>query len=220
MIELLNKVPLFSKLNHQQLEAISTICTKKTFKPGTVLFNEKEPGSIFYILSSGSIKIYTATSSGEEMILSLMKAGDSFGELSLIDGKPRSASAQTLEESVLISITAPSFIGLMKTHFGISLGIMQEMCSRLRDTNQHVQDRTFLDARTRVIKSLVTLANKNGTRTGNSITIKMTLNYDEVSQMAGVQKPILMQVIRDLQDKRLLSLNGQEMRLDLGQLRE
>ncbi|TBL81647.1 Crp/Fnr family transcriptional regulator [Paenibacillus thalictri] len=219
MIEYLSKVQLFSQLNEHQLNAIASICMKRTFKVGTVLFHEKELGDAFYIVFTGSVKIYTSSSAGEEKILTLAKAGDSFGELSLIDGKPRSASAQTLEDSTLLTLTAKNFLDLLKNHFDISLCIMQELCQRLRDTNQHVYDLTFLDARTRVIKNLIKLANKNGTRQGNVISIRMTLNYDELSQMAGVQKPILMQVMRDLNEKQILAFVGQEMRLDLAKLR-
>lgn len=219
MIDFLSKVPLFSNLNPAQLTSISNICTKKSFKAGTVLFREKDLGSVFYIVFNGSVKIFNTGSTGEEKILSLFKSGESFGELSLIDGKPRSASAQTMEDSVLIALDARHFLDLLKTNFDISLCIMRELCNRLRDTNQHVHDLTFLDARTRVIKSLITIANKNGTRNGNVITIKMMLNYDEVSQMAGVQKPILMQVIRDFQEREILAFQGPEMRLDLAKLR-
>jgi CRP/FNR family cyclic AMP-dependent transcriptional regulator len=219
MIDFLQKVPLFSSLTNTQLAIISNICTKKSFKANTILFQEKELGAVFYIVFSGSVKVYTAAASGEEKILSLFRAGDSFGELSLIDGKPRSASAQTLEDSVMITLSAPNFLDLLKSNFDISLCIMRELCNRLRDTNQHVHDLTFLDARSRVIKSLIKLANKNGIRSGSIVTIKMMLNYDEVSQMAGVQKPILMQVIRDFQERQILTFLGSEMKLDLAKLR-
>ncbi|MFD0678822.1 MULTISPECIES: Crp/Fnr family transcriptional regulator [unclassified Paenibacillus] len=219
MIDFLSKVPLFINLNSSQLTSISNICSKKSFRSGTILFNEKELGSVFYIVFNGSVKIYNTSTTGEEKILSLFKSGDSFGELSLIDGKPRSASAQTLEDSVLIALDAKHFLELLKNNFDISLCIMRELCNRLRDTNQHVYDLTFLDARTRVIKSLIKLANKNGTRNGNVITIKMMLNYDEVSQMAGVQKPILMQVMRDFQEREILVFDGPTMKLDLAKLR-
>lgn len=171
MIDFLHKVPLFKQLNNDQLTAIAEICSKKSYKAGTVLFQEKEPGSVFYIVFSGSIKIYTKSNTGEEKILSLFKSGDSFGELSLIDGKPRSASAQTLEDSTLIALTAQNFLQLLRSNFDICLIIMQELCDRLRDTNEHVYDLTFLDARTRVIKSLIKLANKNGSRQGSIINI-------------------------------------------------
>ncbi|MDQ1912378.1 Crp/Fnr family transcriptional regulator [Paenibacillus sp. GD4] len=219
MIDFLTKVPLFANLNTDQLASIGAICSKKSFKTGTILFQEKEPGSIFYIVYSGSVKVYTRAVTGEEKILSTFNAGDSFGELSLIDGKPRSASAQTLEDSVLITLAAQNFLELLRSNFDISLVIMRELCDRLRDTNQHVHDLTFLDARTRVIKSLIKLANKNGKRQGNVITIRMMLNYDELSQMAGVQKPVLMQVIRDFQERQILTFTGVDMKLDLARLR-
>ncbi|TVY11890.1 Crp/Fnr family transcriptional regulator [Paenibacillus cremeus] len=219
MIEFLTKVPLFAGLNQDQLTSIAGICSKKSFRSGTVLFQEKEPGSVFYLVFSGSVKVYNRAHNGEEKILSLFHAGDSFGELSLIDGKPRSASAQTLEDSVLIALTAQSFLELLRSNFDISLLIMRELCSRLRDTNQHVYDLTFLDDRTRVIKSLITLFNKNGSRNGHHITLRMKLNYDEVSQLAGVQKPVLMQVIRDFQEKQILSFVGTDIVLDLAKLR-
>ena len=175
MIDILKKVPLFSQLNEEQLGALAHICTRRSITRGIVLFSEKEVGSVFYMVLSGFVKIFTTSSSGEEKILSICKSGESFGELSLIDGKPRSASAQTLEDSVLLTLTGQNFLELLRTHFDITLGIMQELSSRLRDTNQQVFDLTFLDARTRVIKSLIKMANKHGLRNGNTITINFVL---------------------------------------------
>ncbi|MCD1258165.1 Crp/Fnr family transcriptional regulator [Paenibacillus athensensis] len=219
MIEFVRNVPLFSRLNEAQLQAVAAICTRKTYKPNVVLFSEKELGSVFYMVYSGSVKVYTTSPGGEEKILSIFKAGESFGELSLIDGKPRSASAKTLEECVLITLMGQHFLELLRNHFDITLGIMQELSNRLRDTNQHVFDLTFLDARTRVIKSLIKLANKHGMRNGNIITIKLVLNFDEISQMAGVQKITLMQVVRDLEEKQILTISPVDFKLDLAKLR-
>ncbi|OPH48591.1 hypothetical protein BC351_09015 [Paenibacillus ferrarius] len=219
MLETIQKVPLFSQLNADQLNALAQICTRRSYKGNTILFAEKDAGSVFYMVLSGSVKIYTASHTGEEKILSICKAGESFGELSLIDGKPRSASAQTLEDCLLLSLTTHNFLELLRSHFDIALGIMQELSSRLRDTNQHVHDLTFLDARTRVIKSLITLANKHGLRSGTMITIKLMLNFDEISQLAGVQKAALMQVIRDLEEKAILTISPSEFKLDLAKLR-
>ncbi|MGO4498116.1 Crp/Fnr family transcriptional regulator [Paenibacillus sp. 2RAB27] len=219
MLELIKKVPLFAQLGEHQLDALIEICTRRTYKPGTILFQEKEIGSVFYMVLSGSVKIYTTSQSGEEKILSICKSSESFGELSLIDGKPRSASAQTLEESTLLTITGQSFLDLLRNHFDISLGIMQELSNRLRDTNQQVYDLTFVDARTRVIKSLIKMANSHGLRKGTTIVIKLVLNFDEISQLAGVQKATLMQVIRDLEEKKILTISASEFTLELTKLR-
>ncbi|SDX40262.1 Crp/Fnr family transcriptional regulator [Paenibacillus sp. CF384] len=218
MIELLKKVKLFENLNVEQLQRIQSIARTQTFTPGTVLFQENDHGAAFYILLKGSIKIYTRSSSGDEKVLSLIQAGESFGELSLLDGRPRSASAQTLEGSTLLVISANDFHALLREQFEITRHIMTELCRRLRDTNQHVYDLTFVDSRTRVLKNVILLANRHGSRAGNIITIKMPLNYDELAQMAGVAKQALSQVLRDLEDRQILTFGLNEYKLDLARL--
>lgn len=219
MIELLTKVPLFSNMNEQQLELIAQRCHRKGYPSGTILFREKEIGNEFYIVLAGSVKIYTSSPGGGEKVLTVVKSGESFGELALIDGKPRSASAQTLETCALLVLDKQDFLDVLRAQFDISLCIMQELCQRLRDTNSHVHDLTFLDSRTRILKQLITMANKHGTRRGSQITLRVTLNYDELSQMAGVQKDVLMQVLRELQAKGVLMATYDEFTIDLSKLR-
>jgi CRP/FNR family cyclic AMP-dependent transcriptional regulator len=219
MFELLKTVSFFNKLNDEQLSKIYSLCHKKTYPVGTLLFKEKDQGNVFYILLNGSVKIFTSNAGGEEKILSIFKAGDSFGELSLIDGKPRSASAATLEDSTVYALSSYDFLDLTREHFDIALGIMQELAQRLRDTNQHVHDLTFLDARTRVVKSLILIANKNGHRSGTMIAVKMALNYNELARLAGVPQKVLADVMRDLEEKQLLSFTNEGFAMDLSKLR-
>lgn len=219
MLNYLKKVALFQNLDETQLSRISDISSQKKYSVGTIIFQENEPGTTFYILIRGSVKIFTTNSSGEEKILSLIKEGESFGELSLIDGLPRSATAQTMEESIFCAIQGTNFIQLLQENFEMNLCILQELCQRLRDTNKHVHDLTFLDARTRVIKNLIILANKYGIRNGNLITITVSLNYDELARMAGVSNHELKQVINEFEKKQLLILAHNEFTLDLTKLR-
>lgn len=214
----LKKVSLFAGLTDEQLKSIASLCNRKMLAAGQLLFRENDNGNAFYIVLSGSIKIYTEKS-GEEKILTVLAAGDSFGELSLIDGKPRSASARAVEHCMLLELLAADFQQLLKNHFDITLGVMRELAERLRATNQHVHDLTFLDARSRIIKALVQLANKNGQRTGTSIVIRMVLNYDELCRMAGVPKTTLMEVFRDLSAKEIIRLTADDLTIDLAKLR-
>lgn len=219
MFELLNRVPLFSGLSREQLELISQHCTRRSVKANKVLFVENEPGTKFYIVVSGSVKIYTSKG-GENKVLAIFNSGDSFGELSLIDGKTRSASAATLEDSVLIILHKHDFINILRQHFDITSLIMQELCNRLRETNEHVHDLTFLDSRTRVLKHLIQMANKHGTRQNTIVFLKIMLDFDELSRMAGVDKDTLMLVIRGLEAKQILRLSDEGFTLDLSKLRQ
>lgn len=219
MLDLLSKVPLFSNLNSEQLELISHNCKRRPVKANKVLFLENEAGAEFYIVLSGSVKIYTSKG-GENKILTIFKSGDSFGELSLLDGKTRSASAATLEDSVLIMLQKSDFVNILRNHFDITSLIMQELCKRLRDTNEHVHDLTFLDSRTRVLKHLIQMANKHGTRQNTLVSLKIMLDFDELSRMAGVEKDTLMQVISGLEARQILRITDEGFTLDLSKLRQ
>ncbi len=219
MIQWLKKVSLFDNLNDEQLEHIIRIAQRRSFAPGTVLFQEKEPGHIFYVVLSGSIKIYSKSQTGAEKVLSLINAGESFGELSLLDGRPRSASAQTLEATSVLELSSQAFMELLETHFDITRGILTELCRRLRQTNEQVNDLTFLDGRTRVLKNLITIANRNGKRDGQTISMHMALNYDELAQLAGVTKATLSDVLRELEGRGVLQFGINEYRLNLDKLR-
>lgn len=219
MIEWLKKVSLFDNLNDEQLEHILRIAHRRTLAAGTVLFQEKEPGHTFYVILSGSIKIFTRSQSGAEKVLTMITAGESFGELSLLDGRPRSASAQTLEATAVLELSSEAFMELLKTHFDITRGILSELCRRLRQTNEQVNDLTFLDGRTRVLKNLIMIANRNGKREGQTISMHMTLNYDELAQLAGVSKAVLSEVLRELEDRGVLEFGINEYRLNLAKLR-
>jgi len=219
LIELLRKVQLFESLDDDQLNHILSIANKQTLAAGTVLFHEHDIGASFYVILKGSIKIFTRSKDGEEKVLSMLQSGESFGELSLIDGRPRSASAQTLEPTTVLSVSGEPFYELLRKHFDITARIMAELCRRLRDTNQHVHDLTFLDARTRVIKNLILMANRHGQRRGQEILIRMPLNFDELAQMAGVPKSTLVGVMRDVEERGIVKFGTNEYTLDLTKLR-
>ncbi|WP_164821478.1 Crp/Fnr family transcriptional regulator [Paenibacillus koleovorans] len=218
MIDSLREIALFANLDSYQLQNIADKCTLRTYKAGTILFRENEPGTVFYLVVSGTVKIFTSNSRGEDKIMTILSTGDSFGELSLLDGRPRSATAQAIEETTVISLAAKSFQVLLKTHFDLNLSILKQLSIRLRETNQQVHDLTYMDARQRVVKNLIKLANDHGTRGGTMVKFQINLNYDELSQLAGVAKPLVFQVLAELQNKRILTVSGNTYLLDLRQL--
>lgn len=219
MIQWLKKVPMFETFDDEQLQHILRIAQRRSFAAGSILFHEKDPGNIFYVVLSGSIKLFTRSAAGDEKILSVVAAGDSFGELSLLDGLPRSASARTLEPTLVLEIESGDFMNLLRDHFDIAKGILAELSRRLRQTNEHVNDLTFLDDRTRVMKNLIKLANQHGKRDGILIRIHLALNYDELAQMAGVSKQTLSEVLRELEAKSVLAFGHNQYTLNLTKLR-
>lgn len=211
----LKHIPLFATFNDEQIALTIVHSRISEYGAYSVIFRENEPGHSLLIILQGSIKIYTRSTDGEEKILSVVKQGDYLGELSLIDGKPRSASAQTLEETEVMAISRDNFLKLLKNNFDMSRSIMTGLAQRLQDTTAHIHDLAYHTTNTRVIKNLILLANRFGQRMGQSIHAKLPLNYDELAQMAGVNKRELGRVIRDLEDKQILRMHIDSFELNL-----
>lgn len=218
MIELLKRVPLFSDLTDEQLEIVSSITSRREYAPHTILFQQGDPGHTFCIVLRGAVKVYTSNKKGQQKILSVFQSGDNFGELALIDGKPRSATAETLEDTVLLTVTSESFHLLLRAHYDIAKQVMIQLCGRLRSTNGYVYDLTFLDAPSRIVKNIVRIAQQQGERRGDKIYIRTAFDPDAMSGLAGVHRNVLEQVIRDLEHQRILTLQPTEYTLDVSKL--
>ncbi|WP_017756667.1 Crp/Fnr family transcriptional regulator [Calidifontibacillus oryziterrae] len=213
----LKKVSLFEKLSTEELQQIEKIAMKSGYTANKVLFNEGDKGDFLYIILIGSVKIYSIVK-GKEKIITILKKGDSFGELALIDDQPRSATAETLEDSVLLCISKQSFMKLMQENFNVTQKVLMQLSARLRKTNEHVTDLVFNDAKTNVIKALIQLSIDHGKRLNDIVEIHVKISTKDISKMAGISPEVVDYVIKDLENKNVLSYYQQKIILNLHHL--
>src|SRR5438046_3840813 len=102
-------VSLFAQLGDETLAGVSAQLHRKTFRKGTIIFHKDQAGDALYIVESGRVRIFLPTQGGEELTVDVAGPGDVFGELALLDGRPRSASAGTLEHTVTFTISRAEF---------------------------------------------------------------------------------------------------------------
>ena len=219
LIDALKESEMFSGLDELLLRKIAAGCIIRTYPAGMILFRENDIGTVMYLVLSGAIKVFTSNSQGEVKILSIITKGESLGELSLLDGKPRSATAQVIEDATLMSLTEKKFNELLASDHRIALGIIRQLTTRLRETNRQVHDLTYLSAKQRILKSLLQQASAYGYRRSDLIQMRLRINYEELAQMAGVTKASLFNVLGELQDKKVLSYVQDVMVIDLSKLR-
>ena len=112
-IDFLRNVSLFESLNQEELEALSDVTFTRTFSKDNVIILAEEEGDTLFILKRGQVKVSIVSEEGREVILSLLGSGSVFGELSLLDGKPRSANVVAIEETELLMLTAEIGAGLV-----------------------------------------------------------------------------------------------------------
>ena len=154
----LNKVPLFSNLTDRQLGMLYTAGIIKQFAKGCTIVKQNDPGNTFYIVISGCAKVTLLHEDGKEIVLSILKKEDFFGELSLLDDEPRSANVIIMEDAVLFLLTRIQFHQLIIARPEILGKVLKEICFRLRNANEKIGSLAFLDVYGRTIRILQQLA--------------------------------------------------------------
>ncbi len=211
MIELLKKIPLFSSLKEDELEAIKKVSITKKFKKDHLILLEDEEGNTLFIIIYGKVKVTAFSEHGKEVIFSILYDGDFFGDMSLLDGKPRSASVVAIEESELRLIRRPDFIRLLEKHPRISLTLLEELTSRLRKADQRIESLALLDVTGRVAGILLQLAEDKGRHTNDGIIIKSRPTHQELANMAGTTRETVTRVLKQLEQKSYISMSGKDL---------
>ncbi|MBN8937972.1 MAG: Crp/Fnr family transcriptional regulator [Rhizobiales bacterium] len=166
--------------------------------PGQVLFLAGDPGDGCYLIDDGLLKVELASESGIQRILALLRPGSVVGELSLLDGQPRSASVSALRAARLRFIPRLAFDELVARDAGIYRGMAVLLATRLRDTNLALATANFMAVKGRVAVALVALAEGFGQDVGSGrILIKVRLGQADIAAMAGVSRETASRMLND-----------------------
>lgn len=209
----LKGVPLFSSLSDDQLDMIFRTGTLKRYPKGHLVVQQSSPGDTFYVVVSGCVKVTLLSKDGKEIILSVLKNSDFFGELSLMDNEPRSANVIVAEDSTLFQLTQKQFHQLITTYPDILKKVMKELCTRLRRADEKIGGLAFLDAYGRTISVVLQLAHERGIKTKNGgIEISYAPTHQELSNMVGVSRETITRIIKVLKaNKTLISYRGRKV---------
>jgi CRP/FNR family cyclic AMP-dependent transcriptional regulator len=111
----------------------------KVYHKSEIIFGENNNGNEMYIVCSGRVKLYTESPGGRRTVLAVLKPGDHFGEMALVDRSARSATAMAIKDNTkLVVLDKPKFLYLVQQQPDFALAIMETLCARLRDTNANL----------------------------------------------------------------------------------
>ncbi|MCZ8514130.1 Crp/Fnr family transcriptional regulator [Paenibacillus filicis] len=211
LIPLLQQVPLFQDLTAAELETISPLFVERKYKKGTILFFEGDAGDEFFLIQSGVVKIYRIDNS-KEIILSLFREGDYFGEMAMLHkGNPRSATAETLEATSAYTLVRAEFQQFMERSPKLCLRLLEVTAERLRRANEQIYDLTFLDVRSRAVKTIVRLADEHGVRKPNGTLVDVKLTHQQLANMIGTVRESVTKVLQELQEEHILSIDKKQI---------
>ena len=140
-VEAIRSVTLFASLSDQEAEELVTLLQGRNVPEGTLLFRAGEKGDAMYLIQSGRVRIAVNDADGQQIVLAELAQGDFFGEMSLIDGKQRSADAHVIEDAQLAVLSRENFLRYINTHPGVALEMLSAVFQRLRHTDRMLQQR-------------------------------------------------------------------------------
>jgi CRP/FNR family transcriptional regulator, cyclic AMP receptor protein len=184
-LSLLRSHPLFRDLAPAVIEHLGSYMKTRRVARGTAIFAKGDPGSGLMGVLAGAVKVSVASADGKDIVLNVFREGDIFGEIALLDGRPRTADAAAMSDCELIVIERRDFVPFLSSQPDVMLKFIEILCSRLRRTSEQVQDITFLNLPTRLAKTLLQLtAGVQGAATPS----KATITQREISQMIGMSR--------------------------------
>ena len=216
-VDLLKGVELFSELNEEQLGMIANLVIVKNYnRDETVVLEGDDSVQALYLIASGSVQVYMTGIDGRETILSFLERGDFFGEMSLIDGEPRSASVRTVTDATLLVIHRESFLSLLRKSPEIAMALMGELCKRLRKANKQIGSLSTMSVSGRVAGTLLNLMQERGVRihtdNGNMVTvIHNRPTQQQLADMSGTTRETVSRICSLLVRANAIAMTGKDI---------
>ncbi len=216
-VDLLKGVELFSELNEEQLGMIANLVIVKNYnRDETVVLEGDDSVQALYLIATGSVQVYMTGIDGRETILSFLERGDFFGEMSLIDGEPRSASVRTVTDATLLVIHRESFLSLIRKTPEIAMALMSELCKRLRKANKQIGSLSTMSVSGRVAGTLLNLMQERGIRihtdNGNMVTvIHNRPTQQQLADMSGTTRETVSRICSLLVRANAIAMTGKDI---------
>lgn len=207
ILDSLAAIPFFGGLDPVALERLAATMRARRFRRGEVIFHVGDPGDALFVILSGEVKISLPSETGDEAILATLRGGDVFGELALLDGAPRSASATAISATETVVLPRDRFRELIATEAGVRDALLASLAGELRRLTTHVEELHFLDITGRLAARLVRIAQEGGTATDDgAIRLQTSLTQADLASMVGCTRQSVNKLLGQFTDDGLIRL--------------
>jgi CRP-like cAMP-binding protein len=196
--DVLRQGPLFNALDDEAADALRASMTESRLRRGDVLFHEGDSGDKLYIVTDGKVKLGRSSSDGRENLLAILGPGQMFGELSLFDPGPRSATVTAVTDTQFLSLSHEDLLRWLEGRPAVARGLLLQLASRLRKANDVAADLVFSDVPGRVAKALLDLADR--------VHVHHDLTQEELAQLVGASRETVNKALADFASRGWLRL--------------
>jgi CRP/FNR family cyclic AMP-dependent transcriptional regulator len=202
----LGECVLFHGLTVEQRTALVARAPTRTFAPGQIIFLMGAPGDTMMAVLSGSVRISVPTPDGKEIVLAILERGDVFGEIALLDGKERTAEATAMTACSVAILNRREVLSFLDRHPGAWLKIVQVLCGRLRNTDQHIAELALLKLPARLAKALLRLANAQSRAANGGAGLHVRLSQHQIANVCGTTRESINKCLRAWQRRGLVEI--------------
>jgi CRP-like cAMP-binding protein len=211
---------LFRGLDDEAAEALSSSMDEVKIRRGQVLFSEGDSGDRLYIVTEGKVKLGRTSSDGRENLLAILGPGQMFGELSLFDPGPRSATVTAVTDCTMQSLSHDELGEWLDGRAEVARGLLTQLAGRLRRANDVVADLVFSDVPGRVAKALLDLSSRFGRVADDGVHVHHDLTQEELAQLVGASRETVNKALADFASRGWLRLEARSVVLmDVDRLR-
>lgn len=212
--------PLFNGIPAEELTRIAQTLHRRRYRRDEVIFHEGDPGDSLHVVVEGRVKITRESTEGEEAIVVVLQAGDSFGELVLLDGAPRSATATAMEPTETMTMSRTTFVELVESGSPFRTQLLGGIARRIRRLTDQLAEVHFLDLAGRLALQLGRLAEEADPGATTDIALNRSITQSDLASMVGGTRQRVNQIIGDFVDEGLIRQeSGRIIVTDLEQLR-
>ena len=209
---LLRDTTLFAGIDAATGDELAKRLVRRTYRRGQPLFHQGDPGDSLYVLVDGSVAVVVTSENGDRMTLTTLHAPDVLGEIALLDGGSRSASAEAVEETTALTLSRAAFLELMKEQPTLVDQLLHSLGALVRRLSEQAADFVFLDLGGRVAKALLRLAEDAGP-VRDGVPVEVAVTQGRLAEMAGGSRQSVNQILQSFQQRGYLEVQGRRVLL-------
>lgn len=211
MINQLKRTSIFSEFTEDELQEVSQLLVERKYARGSILFNENDEAGYFYLIKSGRVKIYKLVEDGRELIIGIFSENGIFGDVPVFDGGPYPATAATMVDSTIWSISRDDFELLVKNHPDISLKLIRVLGKRLRQAHNLLRDMALKNVPQRLAKLLIKFEREYGEVSGSTIFLDLPFSRQDIAEMIGVSRETVTRELTKFVKAEILKVDGKKL---------
>lgn len=207
----LRQVPIFCTLEPQHLATLAEMMRHQHYRKGQIIFYCGDPGNAMYLLIRGSVMMTLPSDTGSEVIVGRLQPGDHFGELAVLDGRPRYVTAVAEETTEVLAIHRDNLLTFLREHAEASLRVALALCLRLRQITELLADMAFLDLLSRLAKRLCQLADIS---LESAVEVaEVRVSQEKLAEMVGATREAVNKQLARLREKGLIETGRAHVRI-------